>query len=201
MTDFTTYYRQQFQSDLLNFVRQIPVDGNKHYDKNEFNIQYFFLTPFYNYLDIVPIDRQANFIVSLFWTVLVDQVFYSNSFSGYQTFRSKTLYPKFIGNCTAPSLMSSQCGHHQHPKRILEAANDFNDTGNSFDFDREIFKSNESKTKRSNIDLTVALSEATKTMESEVKDYFTNHQPEINWKEFWEKCNSELSVNPTKRPW
>ena len=145
MTDFATYYRQQFQSDLLNFVRQIPVDGNKHYNKNEFNIQYFFLTPFYNYLDIVPLDRQANFIVSLFWTVLVDQVFYSNNYTGYQPFSNKTLYPKFIGNCTAPSLMSSQCGNHQHPKRILEAANDFNDNGNSFDFDRALFKNSEVK--------------------------------------------------------
>jgi hypothetical protein len=42
MTDFNKYYKQHFQRDLLNFVGQIPIDGNKHYDRNEFNIQYLF---------------------------------------------------------------------------------------------------------------------------------------------------------------
>jgi len=61
VTDFKTYYKQQFQRDLLNFVGQIPIDGNKHYDRNEFNIQYFFLIPHYKYLDIIPQDRQGLF--------------------------------------------------------------------------------------------------------------------------------------------
>lgn len=200
MTDFATYYRQQFQTDLLNFVRQIPIDGNKHYNKDEFNIQYFFLTPFYNYLDIVPADRQANFIVSLFWTVLVDQVFYT-FYNGYSLFRSKTLYPKFIGNCTAPSLMSSQCGHHQHPKQILLAVNDFADKGNAFDFDREVFKGNESKVKRNTINFEEVLNSSKAVMKKEVEDYFSNHQREINGEEFWEKCLAELETNATKKPW
>jgi len=86
LTDFKTYYKQQFQRDLLNFVGQIPVDGNKHYDRNEFNIQYFFLTPQYKYLDIIPSDRQALFSVALYWTVLIDQTFYLNFRHSYQTF-------------------------------------------------------------------------------------------------------------------
>lgn len=140
MTSFETYYKQYFQRDLLNFVGQIPIDGNKHYDRKEFNIQYFFLTPQYKYLDIIPHERQGFFAVALYWTVLVDQTVYSHFRQFYETFQSKTLYPKFIGNCTAPSLMSSECGHHQNPSKILRAINDTTDKGNRFDFEREIFK-------------------------------------------------------------
>ena len=192
MIDFKTYYKQYFQRDLLNFVGQIPIDGNKHYDKTEFNIQYFFLTPQYKYLDIVPQDRQGLFAVALFWTVLVDQTFYSNHRYAYQTFQRQTLYPKFIGNCTAPSLMSSECGHHQHPRKILQAINDTTDKGNRFDFEREIFKKDESNQPRQFIDYLTLLDQSKQVMQDEIKDYFEKHQPEISWTEFWSKCEREL---------
>lgn len=192
MIDFKTYYNQLFQLDLLNFIGQIPIDGNKHYDRNEFNIQYFFLTPQYKYLNIIPQDRQGLFAVALFWTVLVDQTFYSNFRHSYQTFQRKTLYPKFIGNCTAPSLMSSECGHHQHPQKILQAINDTLDKGNRFDFEREIFKKDERSQLRPFIDYLTILNQSRQVMKDEIKDYFENHQPEINWTEFWSKCEREL---------
>lgn len=192
MTSFKTYYKQNFQRDLLNFVGQIPIDGNKHYNKNEFNIQYFFLTPQYNYLEVIPQDRQGLFAVALFWTVLVDQTFYSNYRYAYQTFQKKTLYPKFIGNCTAPSLMSSECGHHQHPKKILKAINDTFDKGNRYGFDREIFEKGESKKPRPKIIYETYLQEAKQVMKEEIRDYFINHQPEINWTNFWTYCEREL---------
>jgi hypothetical protein len=191
LTDFKTYYKQHFQSDLLNFVGQIPVDGNKHYDRNQFNIQYFFLTPSYRYLDIIPIERQGLFSVALFWTILVDQTFYSIYRHSYQTFQRKTLYPKFIGNCTAPSLMSSECGHHQHPRKIFQAINDIVDNGNRFDFERVIFKKDERETIRKQIDYYIFLDQARQVMKDEIRDYFENHQPEINWTEFWTKCEQE----------
>ncbi|MDI9366235.1 MAG: hypothetical protein QM541_14860, partial [Flavobacterium sp.] len=171
MTDFKTYYKQHFQLDLLNFVGQIPINGNKHYDKNEFSIQYFFLTPQYKYLDVIPQDRQGIFAVSLFWTVLVDQTFYSNYRHSYQTFQRKTLYPKFIGNCTAPSLMSSECGHNQHPRKIFQAINDTVDKGNRFDFERLIFKKDECETLRKQIDYYAFLEQARQVMKDEIKDY------------------------------
>jgi hypothetical protein len=192
LIDFKTYYNQLFQLDLLNFIGQIPIDGNKHYDRNEFNIQYFFLTPQYKYLNIIPQDRQGLFAVALFWTVLVDQTFYSNFRHSYQTFQRKTLYPKFIGNCTAPSLMSSECGHHQHPQKILQAINDTLDKGNRFDFEREIFKKDERSQLRPFIDYLTILNQSRQVMKDEIKDYFENHQPEINWTEFWSKCEREL---------
>ena len=192
MTDFKTYYEQHFQRDLLNFVGQIPIVGNKHYDKNEFSIQYFFLTPQYKYLDVIPQDRQGIFAVSLFWSVLVDQTFYSTYRHSYQTFQRKTLYPKFIGNCTAPSLMSSECGHHQHPRKLLQAINDTADKGNRFDFERVIFKKDESNQPRQFIDYLTLLDQSKKVMQDEIKEYFENLQPEISWTEFWTKCEREL---------
>ncbi|MEN9549969.1 MAG: hypothetical protein RIR12_2560 [Bacteroidota bacterium] len=192
LTSFEIYYKQDFQRDLLNFVGQIPVDGNKHYDRSEFNIQYFFLTPQYKYLDIIPEDRQGLFAVALFWTVLVDQTVHSNYRHTYQTFQKKTLYPKFIGNCTAPSLMSSECGHHQHPRKILQAINDTTDKGNRFDFEREIFKKDESSQPRQFIDYLTFLAQSKQVMQNEIKDYFENHQPEISYTDFWTKCEQEL---------
>lgn len=192
MTDFKSYYKQIFQRDLLNFIGQIPIDGNKHYDRNEFNIQYFFLTPQYKYLDIIPQDRQTLFTVALYWTVLIDQIFYSYFRHSNQTFQRKTMNPKFIGNCTAPSLMSSECGHHQNPRKILQAINDTEDKGNRFDFEREIFKKDESKQIRQRIDYFSILEQAKPIMKEEIKDYFENHQPEISWTKFWLKCEQEL---------
>ncbi len=192
MTEFKTYYKEQFQRDLLNFVGQIPIEGNKHYDRNEFNIQYFFLTPQYKYLNIIPQDRQGLFAVALFWTVLVDQTFYSNYRSSYPTFQRKTLYPKFIGNCTAPSLMSSECGLHQHPRKILQAINDTTDKGNRFDFEREIFKKDENNQQRQFIDYLTILNQTKEVMKDEIKDYFENQQSEISWSDFWTKCEREL---------
>lgn len=192
MTDFKTYYKKYFQLDLLNFVGQIPIDGNKHYDKIEFNIQYFFLTPQYKYLEVIQQERRGLFAVALFWTILVDQTFYSYFRRSYQTFHRKTLYPKFIGNCTAPSIMTSECGHHQHPRKILKAINDTEDKGNRFDFDREIFKKDESSQKRQFIDYLTILDQSRQVMKDEIKEYFENHQPEISWTEFWTKCEREL---------
>lgn len=192
MKDFKTYYKQYFKKDLLSFVGQIPIDGNKHYDRNELIIQYFFLTPQYKYLDIIPQDRQGLFTVALYWTVLVDQTFYSNYPTSYRTFQRKTLYPKFIGNCTAPSIISSECGHNQHPRKILHAINDTADKGNRFDFDREIFSKHESNQHRQFIDYWTILDQASQVMKDEIKNYFENYQPEISWTNFWTKCDQEL---------
>lgn len=189
--DFKTYYKQYFQRDLQNFKDQIPVDGNKHYEGNGFNIQYFFLTPQYKYLDIIPHDRQGLFAVALYWTVLIDQVVYSNFRNIYQNFHSKALNPKFIGNCTAPSLMSSECGRHQHPRKILLAINDEADKGNRYDFDREIFKLDESSQPRLHIDYLQILEQAMQVMKLETKDYFRKYIPEVSWTDFWVKCEQE----------
>jgi hypothetical protein len=81
--------------------------------------------------------------------------------------------------------MSSECGHHQHPRKILQAINDIEDKGNRFDFEREIFKKDETTQTRPSIDYFSLLEQANQIMKEEIKDYFENHQPEISWTEFW----------------
>jgi len=88
--------------------------------------------------------------------------------------------------------MSSECGHHQHPRKILQAINDTDDKGNRFDFEREIFEKDESNQTRQFIDYFSLLEQAKQVMKEEIKDYFENHQPEIIWTEFWSKCEQEL---------
>ena len=192
MKDFATYYKHQFQQDLLNFIAHIPIEGNKHYNKENFSIQYFFLTPNYNFLDTIQQESQKLFAVALYWAVLLDQVFYSNYRNEYSVFQHNTLYPKFIGNCTAPSLMSSQCGHHQNPKQIFKAINDINDKGNLIGFEREIFIKNECLLKRKPIDFSDYLEISKETIKHEVERYFQDHHHETTWVEFWGKCLDEL---------
>jgi hypothetical protein len=191
--EFEKYYKTHFREHLNQFFSQIPVEGSKHYNKTEFTIQYFFLTPQYKYLDFIPKERQGLFAVALYWTVLIDQTFFSYySRQSYLNFQQKTLYPKFIGNCTAPSLMSSECGHHLHPQKILQAVNDFADKGNRHDLKIEIFKKDESTERRENINYFSNLEQVKQVIKEEIKEYFNNHQPEISWNEFWLKCELEL---------
>ena len=190
MTDFKTYYDQLFQKDIFNFIGQIPIEGNKHYDPENFNIQYFILTPRYNYLDIIPEERQGFFTVALYWTILFDQVFYSNYGGWTPKFHSISIRPKFIGNCTAPSLMSSQCGHHQHPSRIFEAVNDSTDIGNFNIGEPEIFKKDRCSRKRKRITYKSIIEESKSTMKSKVKEYLKDYS-KINVSEFWKKCEVE----------
>ena len=192
MTKFENYYNNRFQKDLLNFIGKIPVENNKHYNRAEFNIQYFFLTPKYKYYDVIETNDRANFAISLFWTILVDQLMYSEYKYEYQTFQKKTMYPKFIGNCTAPSLFSSQCGKHLNPKKIFDAVNDYNDNGNIFEFDREIFKNDEANFERNRIEINLSFEQSKITIKNEIKNYFENYQPQINWEEFWNKCQNEI---------
>ena len=191
--EFEQYYKTLFREHINQFFSQIPLEGSKHYNKTEFTIQYFFLTPQYKYLDFIPKERQGLFAVALYWTVLIDQTFFSYySRQSYLNFQQKTLYPKFIGNCTAPSLMSSECGHHLHPQKILQAVNDFADKGNRHDLKIEIFKKDESTERRENINYFSNLEQVKQVIKEEIKEYFNNHQPEISWNEFWLKCELEL---------
>jgi len=102
------------------------------------------------------------------------------------------MYPKFIGNCTAPSLMSSECRHNLHPRKILQSINDYSDNGNRFDFDRVIFKKDERETKREKIYFDTIIEESKTVIKEEIETIFEQYQPEIKWKEFWEKCIAEI---------
>ena len=192
--DFKNYYLTKFQSDLLTFLSNIPEKGKHHYNDGDTTIQYFMLTPQYTYLDKVPLENLSYFAVALYWTVLIDQVYYAHFKSEYPTFKKNTLYPKFIGNCTAPSLMSSECGHHQHPSKILKAINDFDDKGNRLDFDRVHFDKDISKSTRNNISIAMVMTESNSVMEQETKKYFDQFKPPIDLNNFWQHCLAETSI-------
>lgn len=192
MTEFRKYYPVEFERDLLKFMKQIPIVGNKHYNNEEHRIQYFYLTPNYNYLDVFSKDKQILFIVALFWSVLIDQVFYTYFKCDYSIFQKKTLYPKFIGNCTAPSLMSSQCGHNQHPLLILNAVNDYSDKGNLIESDRKIFKNDEVQVPRKSIEIVGLVDKTKDQIKREIVTYLKKSHPNINADYFWSLCEREF---------
>lgn len=189
---YSKYYNEIFRDDLFNFTRRIPFNRLRHYNQEVKSIQYFNLTPNYDFLDVIPEKRKREFIVTLFWIVLMDQVCYTYFKMAYPTFQENTKYPKFIGNCTAISLAFSDCGHNQHPSKILFAVNDYMDKGNRFASEKQRFEAHLSDTKRDKIDFSNAFEMLKPIMKEEIKNYFQNNQPDIDWIEFWKKCCAEI---------
>ena len=66
------------------------------------------------------------------------------------------------------------------------------DKGNRFDFERQIFKKDESDLPRQFIDYSTILNQSRQVMQNEIKNFFVNFQPEISWTDFWTKCEREL---------
>src|SRR5690606_31423403 len=100
MNDFDKYYKGQFRNDLQRFFATIPDDSKFHEDKEHkqvYSIQYRRLTNEYSHLDFLSTNQtMMNFAVSLFFTILVDEVCYTHFQSDYSTFGRLKLYPKFI---------------------------------------------------------------------------------------------------------
>jgi hypothetical protein len=194
--DYIKYYREQYLNDLHSFRQQIPIVGNKHYSEDIFNIQYFQLTPSYNFLDFVK-DELAQFAVSLFFSVLFDQVAYNQQIKGgnYSSFQKLTNYPKFIGNCTSVSEKFSQCGQNQHPILLLKAINDYEDEGNSFEFDRLLYQNAEKQTKRSIIQYSGIFYKALIFFKNEAKTFFESTEINMSWSNFWTQVDIECRRN------
>ena len=126
---FGKYYNEQFQEDLRKFFMKIP-DHAKFYkdweDKQTFSISYLCLTDECNYLDFLTTNQnKVNFGVALFFTILIDEVFYTYYKANYEIFRQLTRFPKFIENY-------SWCACHLHPKEVFSAMrlyqSDYRDT-------------------------------------------------------------------------
>lgn len=192
MNNYIQYYKNDFQTDIFKFLQALPDKTKFHYSKSEITIQYFTLTPNYDFLDTISTEKQPYFFIALFWTVLIDQVVYTHFKKYYSNFQRLTLYPKFIGNCTGTGFFTSECGHHQHPKKILFAMNDYNDSGNRFDFDKEPFLKNIRYPKRQIIAYEINFRQSIFEMEKEISEYFKKYQPEIDNKICWQLCLNEL---------
>ncbi len=183
--EYVKYYREKYSNDLESFRQQIPIEGNKHYHEDLFKIQYFQLTPSYNYLDFT--EEVAEFAVSLFFSILMDQVAFNQQLSGgdYNKFRNLTNYPKFIGNCTSTSEKFSQCGGNQHPISILKAINDFEDEGNSLELDRLPYRNDEKNPKRPIIQYSEIFYKASIFFKIETKVFFEKNKIDMSWTNFW----------------
>jgi hypothetical protein len=164
MKSFETYFTERFQEDLQTLYSTIPENSLHHNDKATFTIQYERLTNKFNHLEFLAANR-PDFIISLYFTVLVDQVFYTYYQPQYPAFKEHTNSPKFIGNCL------SACRYNLHPANILTAANKGCD--NQF----------------------VSLNDVSKSapfVEKYIKYSLKNNFPSIQ-DDFWYKCRKEMS--------
>jgi len=172
--DFEKYYKERFRTDIQKFFMTIPDESRFHEDRENkqlFSIQYERLTNRHNHLNFLTTKQdKMNFGVALFFTILVDEVFYTYYKESYETFQQMTRYPKFIGNCM------TMCRCHLHPKDVFSAI------------------MNRYRSCLSNDHLTFydTFFEAIPIMEKETKDFFCNYMPTINGKEFWNRCVSEF---------
>lgn len=176
VNDFVTYYHTSFRVDFSTFLSSIPIDSKNHNtdDPKLITIQYERLTRDFPHLDFLKEDlRKAYFGVTLFFTVLIDEVFYTFYKAEYGEFRKLTFYPKFIGNCP------SSCRYHFHPKEIFLAMN----------YSRnKTYLPNPTQ-----INFNKALSEAIPVMQLEIYDFLYKHFPLVNSREFWKRCQHEFN--------
>jgi len=177
--DFEEYYNKRFRTDIQRFFMTIPDESRFHEDrinKQIFSIQYERLSggsrnnprdDGRDHLDFLTTKQEKeNFGVALFFTILVDEVFYTYYKENYNKFQHFTRYPKFMGNCL------SWCLYHLHPKEVFSAMN--RNLSNEYLIFYDTFL------------------EAIPIMEREIKDFFCNHMPTINGQEFWDKCILEF---------
>jgi len=155
-------------------MMSIPAESRNHdFDKSIFTVQYDKLTKDTAHLEVISPENRSHFAVALFFTVLVDEVFYTHYKDEYHAFRSLTMYPKFIGNCPGA------CHYHLHPRDIFSAINYSRDNGKN-------------NARRPDISIYDSFSQAIEVMRREIFSFFTDHLTAINPAEFWQKCVAEL---------
>ena len=177
MNDFDKYYNGQFQKDIQTFFSKIP-DRSKHTfnDKKIFTVQYQSLTKDFDYLDFLDINQKALFGIALYFTILVDRVYFTHFQQDYDKFYQLTLYPKFVGN--SPSTDQSNLP----PREVF----------NAFTYSR----SQEKMFNTPNVEFWQTFNQAIPIMEKETIDFFKKHLSEIDGQDFWDKCVKELPHHP-----
>jgi hypothetical protein len=179
---FQTYYQNTFQSHLQEFYNSIPDDMRHHnhqtfYDENKtFTIQVDKLSNHgrgtnIEHLKFLSPEDKIHFSISLFLTILTDQVCYTYFNSIYSRFRSLTNYPKLTGTCL------TMCHINAHPTEIFQHI----DTELDWNY-RDI----------SMIEIKNIFNESKDFMKQEILSFFKNHLNEIDGETFWKKCEEEL---------
>lgn len=114
--EFEQYYNSHFRNHYSQFISKIPDESKFHDDRERkeiITIQRSRLSNKYNYLNFLTKQEYNLFIISLYYTILVDMVFYTHYKHHYNRFQSLTKYPKFIGDCL------STCRFHLDPNQIF----------------------------------------------------------------------------------
>jgi len=111
------YYHRTFASDVSALVGEgVPFgDDVRHYFGHTWGIDC-------RGLDRVPKERQPDFLVCMYFTILVDQAIYTHYQGNYETFRRLTRYPKFCFGLGQFNL--NPCGILSAPitQNLVEAA-------------------------------------------------------------------------------
>ena len=177
MENFDEYYNEQFQKDLHTFFATIPDNSKFHEDlegRATYSIQYERLTRDFNHLDfLINQPDKINFAVALFFTVLVDEVCYTQFREHYESFRKMTFYPKFIGNCPGG------CHYHLHPSDIFAALNYSRKNQMNIISSQPLYYYG-------------SFISAVPIIEREIKDFFKIQFPSIDGQTFWIKCVNEF---------
>jgi len=189
--NFKEYFETEFDKDLIIFKNAIPKRA-KHYSENPFTVQYFYLIPHYNFLTQINSNNRAYFAVSLFWFVLIDQVTFTHFKDKYVMYCNNFSKIKFVGNCTAPSLMASQCGHNQHPQLILKAINDYENKGNEGAFYDKLFDDYIMKVPRERIYYKEVFLESKDIIEKNLNKFLSTNNLSIPSNLFWNMCLNEI---------
>ena len=167
---FIQYYLHQFKLDLSHFFSLIPDESKFHDDiknKRIYTIQYEQLTPKKGNLGFLSNESKHNFLIALYYCVLIDMVCYTYFKSHYEKFYRLTMYPKLIGNCL------SACNYHLNPKSIFHA----------------VYGPNFSEKNTILIKRLILLQEFFKI---EVFNFFNEYFSDINQEEFWSRCTAEI---------
>lgn len=171
--NFIEYYRERFRDDYGRFIEGIPEKSRHHErDKSEVTIQFSKLFRDKGHIGVIDPECLSYFAVSLFLTILVDEVVYTHYKHHYDKFRQLTMYPKFIGDCPGA------CHYHLHPTSIFRGLNSY--------FDRNRLM------EEKQVEFRDAFLEAIPGMKKECDDFIEKHMPEMNKEDFWKRCSSEF---------
>ena len=165
--EFGQYYNTLFRTHFNQFVSQIPDESKYHDDtvkKEIITIQRERLTNKYDYLQFLSNLEYNYFSVSLFYTILMDMVCYTNFKYTYTEFQTLTKYPKLIGDCR------TMCRFHLEPFEIFEV----------MEVDLETSKNK------------VILQESTLFFEKNIKDIINKYLPMVDSSEFWNLCKERI---------
>ncbi len=114
--EFEQYYKSRFKNHYGKFISQIPDESKYHDDRERkeiITIQRSRLSNKYTYLNFLVREEYKHFIIALYYSILVDMVFFTYYREDYHKFQSLTGYPKFIGDCL------NTCRFHLEPNAIF----------------------------------------------------------------------------------